>query len=60
MGVNVIKKYQNLVISKCGKSQNKVDLAEEIGCGNELKSLQNLYTETATATAATDTEIDLK
>ena len=44
MGVNFIKKYQNLVISKCGKSQNKVDVVEEIGCGNELKSLQKLAT----------------
>ena len=33
MGVNFIKKYQNLVISKCGKSQNKFEAAEEIGCG---------------------------
>ena len=26
-------------LSKCGKSQIKVEVAEEIGCGNELKSL---------------------
>ena len=36
MGVNLRKKYQDLVISKCGKIQNKVEVAEEIGCGNEL------------------------
>ena len=30
MLVNFIKKYQNLVISKCGKSQNKVEVAEEM------------------------------
>ena len=31
-----------MVISKCGKSQNKVEVAEEIGCGNERKSFQNI------------------
>ena len=30
------KKYQNLVISKFRKSQNKVAVAEEIGCGNDI------------------------
>ena len=39
-GVNFINKYQNLVISKCEKFRNKVEVAEEIGGGNELKSLQ--------------------
>ena len=40
MGVNFLKKSNNLLISKCGKSQNKVKVAAEIGCGNELKSSQ--------------------
>ena len=39
MGNKFKKKYQNLVISK---SQNKVNGAEEIGCGNELKYLQKI------------------
>ena len=30
MGVNFLKKYQNLVISKFGKNQNKTEVAEEI------------------------------
>ena len=32
--------FQNVKIS-----QNKVGVAEEIGCGNELKSLQKIGTE---------------
>ena len=32
MGVNFIKKYQNLVISNSGKSPNKVGVTVEIGC----------------------------
>ena len=32
-----MKKYQNRFFQKIGKSQNKVVLAEKIGCGNELK-----------------------
>ena len=36
MGVNFIKNHQNLVISKVGKSQNKVGVTEEIGSGNEI------------------------
>ena len=32
IGVNFIKKYQNLVISKSWKIQNKDGVAEEIGC----------------------------
>ena len=32
MGVNFIKKHQNLAISKCRKSHTKVEVAEEIGC----------------------------
>ena len=39
MGVNFIKKHQNLAISKCRKSHTKVEVAEEIGCWNELKRL---------------------
>ena len=39
MEVNSIKKNQNFDISKCGKSQNKFEVTEEIGCGNELKNL---------------------
>ena len=42
MVVNFIKKYQNLVISKCGKNHNTVEVAEEFGCGNELKSLRKI------------------
>ena len=38
MGINFIKKYQNWAFFKCGKNQIKVEVAEEIGCGNELKS----------------------
>ena len=30
------------VFSKCGKSEKKVEVAEEIGCGNEFKSLQKI------------------
>ena len=33
MGVDIIKKCLNLVISK---SQNKVGVAEEIGCENDI------------------------
>ena len=29
-------KYQNLVISNDGKSQNKVAVAEKIGCSNDI------------------------
>ena len=36
MGVNFIKNYQNLVISKSGKSQNEVGLAEEIGSEKDI------------------------
>ena len=36
MWVNFIKKYQNLVISKTWKSQNKVGVFEEISCGNKI------------------------
>ena len=36
MGVNFVKKYKNLVISKSGKSQNKVVVAEEIGIENDV------------------------
>ena len=42
MGVNLIKKYQNLVISKCGKSRNKNEVSEEIGCGNNARVGKNL------------------
>ena len=35
MGVNFIKKYQNLVISNSGKSPNKVGVTVEIGCKND-------------------------
>ena len=35
MGVNFIKKYQNLIISKSEKSKNKVGVAEETGCKKE-------------------------
>ena len=34
MGVNFLKKYQNLVISKVEKSKNKDGVAKEIGCKN--------------------------
>ena len=37
-----MKKYQNLAISKCEKTENKVEVAEEIGCGNKLKSCEQL------------------
>ena len=40
MGINFIKKYQ--YFQNVEKSQNKVEMAEEIGCGNELKSLQKI------------------
>ena len=33
MGVNVMKKYQNLLI---GERLNKVAVGKEIGCGNDL------------------------
>ena len=36
MWVNFIKKYQNLVFSRNEKSQNKVGVAEEIGCENYI------------------------
>ena len=36
MWVNFLRKYQNLVISKSGKSQNQVEVAEEIGCDNDI------------------------
>ena len=42
MEVNFIKKYKNLVITNCGKSRIKAEVAEEIGCGNELKSLRKI------------------
>ena len=32
MVINFIKKYQNLFFQKVGKNQNKVTVAEEIGC----------------------------
>ena len=35
-------KYQNLAILKCGKKSEKVEVAEEIGCGNELNSLRKI------------------
>ena len=39
MGVNFVKKYQNLVISKSGKkSQNKVGVVEGIGYKNDVLS----------------------
>ena len=42
MGVNFIKKYQNLVVQNVEKSQNKVEMTEENGCENELKSLRKI------------------
>ena len=30
MGVNFIKKYHNLAISKCGKSHNKVEVVRTL------------------------------
>ena len=42
MGVNFLQICQNYVISKCGKSQNKDEVAEEIGYGNEFKSVQKI------------------
>ena len=36
-GVNFKKKYQNLVVSKCGKNQNKIEVAEEMGVGDSFK-----------------------
>ena len=36
MGLNFIKKYQNLVVSKSRKNQDKVGVAEKIGCKNEI------------------------
>ena len=35
MGVNFKKKRQNLFFQKVEKSQNKVGVAEEIGCKND-------------------------
>ena len=36
MVVNFIKEYQNLVISQNRKSRNKVGVAEELGCKNDV------------------------
>ena len=36
MGVNFVKKYQNLVVPKSRNSQNKARVAEEIGCENDI------------------------
>ena len=45
MGVNFIKKYCKLVISKRWKSQNKDGVAEEIGCKNDVALSQIGQTE---------------
>ena len=39
--VPTFKKYQNME-----KSQNKAEVAEEIGCGNKLKSCQKMAAKT--------------
>ena len=36
MGVNFIKKYKKWFFEKVWKSQNKVAVAEEIGCGIDI------------------------
>ena len=41
MGVNFKKKYKTFFFQKVGKSQNKVAVAEEISCKNDIVFEQN-------------------
>ena len=44
MGVNFLKNYLNLVISKRGKSHNKVGVAEVIGWQHVLSKISKAQT----------------
>ena len=58
--VNFVKKYKNFSLFQNAKNQKKVEVADKIGCGNELKSLRKNGGKNKVSFHYTNTKVTLK